>query len=193
MVRLSILAGVIVPIKEDDHARCRFSGIAGPLASLLELVDTVGTAGEFGYHAGIDVTALVGTPADKAATPFNTALKAVLGPIGGAAHVTHLGQGHRDDLFIAAVDLVQDGRPKRAVVIAEQFIHLQEPGLIKAQPLCRLFSSSVSLMDRPCDFFQAQSHTSSKLHWFISLMLRVWSSRLHRPNLIEIDDHLTQL
>lgn len=192
VVWLAVLSGFIVPIEEDDHARCGFCGVVGPLASLLEPADTVGTAGEFGDHAGIDVTALVGTPADKAGTPFNTALKAVLGPIGGAA-VTHLGQGHRDDLFIAAVDSVQYGRPKRAVVIAEQFIHLQEPGLIKAQPLCRLFSSSVSLMDRPCDFFQAQSHTSSKLHWFISLMLRVRSSRLHLPDLIEIDDDLAQL
>ena len=65
VVGLAVLTGVIVPIEEDDHARRGFCGVVGPLASLLELADTVGTAGEFGNHACIDVAALVGTPADK--------------------------------------------------------------------------------------------------------------------------------
>lgn len=48
-------------------------------------------AGEFGDDTGIDVAALVGTPANKAGTPFHTLRKSVPAPIGFTAHIADLG------------------------------------------------------------------------------------------------------
>ena len=81
MVGLSILGtgGAIrgIPIKEDNHARCRLDAVVGPLATVFEPLDTVHAACEFGNDAVFDIAALVGASAHKAGAPFHTALKAV--------------------------------------------------------------------------------------------------------------------
>lgn len=66
-----------IPIKEDNHARCRLDAVVGPLATVFEPLDAVHTTCEFWNDAVFDIAALVGTPAHKASTPFHTALKAV--------------------------------------------------------------------------------------------------------------------
>ena len=81
MVGLSVLgAGRTIrgiPIEEDNHARCRFYAVVSPLSPILEPLDAVHAACEFGNDAVFDIAALIGTPAPKAGTPFHTPLKAV--------------------------------------------------------------------------------------------------------------------
>ena len=66
-----------IPIKEDNHTRCRFYTVVGPLATILEPLDAVHAACEFGNDAVFNIASLVGAPAHKAGTPFHTALKTV--------------------------------------------------------------------------------------------------------------------
>ena len=81
MVGLSVLGarGTVrgIPIKENNHARCRLNAVVRPLSTIFEPLDTVYTACEFWNDAVFDIAALVGAPAHKAGTPFHTALKAV--------------------------------------------------------------------------------------------------------------------
>ena len=81
MVGLSVLgAGRTIrgiPIKEDNHARCRLNAVISPLSTVFEPLDTVHAACEFGNDTVFDIAALVGAPAHKAGTSFHTALKAV--------------------------------------------------------------------------------------------------------------------
>ena len=62
----------IVPIKEDNHARCRLNAVIGPLPTVFEPLDAVDTACKFRNHTSVDVAALVGTPAHEAGAPFHT-------------------------------------------------------------------------------------------------------------------------
>lgn len=66
-----------IPIKEDKQTRCRFYTVVGPLATILEPLDAIYTACEFGNNTGVNIAALVGAPAHKSGTPFHTALKTV--------------------------------------------------------------------------------------------------------------------
>ena len=49
-----------IPIKEDNHTRCRFYTVVGPLATILEPLDAIYTACEFGNNTGVNIAALVG-------------------------------------------------------------------------------------------------------------------------------------
>ena len=76
-----------IPIKEDNHTRCRFYAVVSPLSPILEPLDAVHAACEFGNNAVLDIAALVGAPANKAGAPLHAGGKAVPAPIGLAAHV----------------------------------------------------------------------------------------------------------
>ena len=91
MVRHTVLGG---PVEEDEHSGGWFCGAVQPEAALLEPLHPEDAAGEFGVGAAVQVAALVGTPADKAGTPFHMVGKAVPAPIGFAAHVAQLTQCH---------------------------------------------------------------------------------------------------
>ena len=66
-----------IPVKEDNHARCRLNAVVSPLVTILELLDAVHATCEFWNDAVFDIAALVGAPAHKAGTPFHTALETV--------------------------------------------------------------------------------------------------------------------
>ena len=91
MVRHTVLGG---PVEEDEHSGCRFGGAVQPEAALLEPLHSEDAAGEFGVGSAVQVAALVGTPGDEAGAPFHMVGEAVPTPIGFAAYVAHLGQGH---------------------------------------------------------------------------------------------------
>ena len=44
-----------IPIKEDNHTRCRFYTVVGPLATILEPLDAIYTACEFGNNTGVNI------------------------------------------------------------------------------------------------------------------------------------------
>lgn len=56
----------IVPIKENNHAGCRFSTVVCPLTTLTESVDAVYTTRKLWNNARFDIPTLVGTPRYKA-------------------------------------------------------------------------------------------------------------------------------
>lgn len=107
-----------VPVKEDDHAGCRFCAVVCPLPSFFESVDTADTSGEFGNDTRIDVTAHVGAP-------FYTGTEAIPGPARFAAHIATMGQGNGNDHIVRRIDAVQHHCPERTVLSSEQLIQLR--------------------------------------------------------------------
>lgn len=95
-----------IPVEEDNHARCGLDVITGPLSSLLEPVDAVDTACEFGNDTGIDIAALVGAPGNETGAPLNTAAETIPGPIGLSTDVSHLRKCYGDDGIITGADAV---------------------------------------------------------------------------------------
>ena len=80
MIGLTVLwagAALVVPIEEDNHAGRGLHGVIRPLPTLPEPLDTVDTARELRNNAGVDIAALISTPADEAGAPLHTAAKAV--------------------------------------------------------------------------------------------------------------------
>ena len=80
MVGLTVLqAGValVVPIEEDDHAGRGLHGVIRPLPTLPEPLDAVDTACELRNDTGVDIAALISTPADETGAPLHTAAEAV--------------------------------------------------------------------------------------------------------------------
>ena len=80
MIGLPILrAGTafIVPIEENDLTSGRFKAAVLPLPTVFEPLDTVDAACELRNDAAVDIAALIGTPGNKAGTPFHTAFKTV--------------------------------------------------------------------------------------------------------------------
>lgn len=73
MVRQTIrTAGfLLIPVKEDYHARCGFSTVVCPLPALFEPVDTVDATCEFVNNTSIIVATLIGSPRYKTSTPRN--------------------------------------------------------------------------------------------------------------------------
>lgn len=108
MVGLSVLAVFVIPIEEHDHSGGGFCGSWKPLASGLEPEHTISAGSELGENAQIDVAAFVGAPADKAGAPLYTALEAIPGPVEFAAYISYLRQSYCYELFIAAVDSIQN-------------------------------------------------------------------------------------
>ena len=107
MVGRTILASII-PIEKDDVAGARLVAVILPQPALLEPGYTLGRAGrKLRNNTGVDITALIGTPAHKAGAPFHPAVKAVPAPIGSAACVPHLGKRHGNDLAIASGNTIE--------------------------------------------------------------------------------------
>ena len=100
MIRVSVLA-VIEPVEEDNVSRLR--DIAGclPESTLPEPLDTAGAGGESGQDSGIQIAALIGTPAYKAGAPLHMAFKAIPAPIEFSAHIADLGQGNGYNVCVA--------------------------------------------------------------------------------------------
>ena len=67
MVGKPVLPVLIIPVKEDNHAGGRFSGAVHPLAPVLEPLYAVDAPCVFGDYAGVNIAALIGAPAHKAA------------------------------------------------------------------------------------------------------------------------------
>ena len=112
MIGLTILrAGTafVVPIEEDDLTSGRFKAAVLPLPTVFEPLDAVHAACELRNNTAVDITALIGTPRNKAGTPFHTGVKAVPRPIGLTAYIADLRQGHSDDGVVPGVDAVKDG------------------------------------------------------------------------------------
>ena len=80
MIGLPVLrAGValIIPIEEDNHAGRGLHGVIRPLPTLPEPLDAVDTACELRNDTGVDIAALISTPADETGAPLHTAAEAV--------------------------------------------------------------------------------------------------------------------
>ena len=76
MIGLTVLrtgAALVVPIEEDDHAGRRLHRVICPLPTLPEPLDAVDTACELGNDTGVNIAALISTPAYKAGAPLHAA------------------------------------------------------------------------------------------------------------------------
>ena len=65
------------------------------------------TAGKLGDHPGVDISALVGAPADKVGVPIHMGAEAIPAPIGLTAHISNLGQRHGYDFVVAGLDALK--------------------------------------------------------------------------------------
>ena len=123
VVGLSILRTrrtLVIPIKENNHSGDRLGRTVDPLSTIFEPLDAVHAACIFGYNPGVNIAALIGTPAHEAGTPFHTASEAIPRPIRLAAHIAHLRKRHGDDLIVTVSDTVKHRRPNGIVLILEQ-------------------------------------------------------------------------
>ena len=79
MVGSAILTAAffVYPIEENQHPGRWSDAPVYPLTMLLEPGYAPLAAGEFGDDTSIDISTLVGAPADEAGTPPHTAAKAV--------------------------------------------------------------------------------------------------------------------
>ena len=112
MVSLPILgagAALVVPVEEDNHAGNRLGGAVQPLPTLLKPLHAVSATGKFRADTGVDITALVGTPADKAGAPLHTAAESVPRPVWSAAYISDLRQRHCNDGIVPGIDAVENG------------------------------------------------------------------------------------
>lgn len=122
VVRLSVLRTrrtFIIPIKENNHSGDRLGRAIYPLSTVFEPLDAVHAACIFGYNPGVDIAALIGTPAYKTSAPFHTASEAVPRPVRFAAHIAHLRKSDGDNLILAITNAVKDCRPKGIVFVLE--------------------------------------------------------------------------
>ena len=100
MVGRTVLAAII-PIEKDNVAGARFIAVVLPQSALLEPRHTLRCTGrKLRNDARLDITALVGTPANKAGAPFYSAVKTVPAPVRLTADIPHLGECHGDDLAV---------------------------------------------------------------------------------------------
>ena len=81
MIGIAILCIFIIPVEEDNHTGARFKAVADPLTPAFEPLHTVDTAGKIRNNAGTQIAAFIGTPTDKAGTPFHSFHKSVPTPI----------------------------------------------------------------------------------------------------------------
>lgn len=72
---------VALPVKEDDCTGRRFIRSVCPLSSVSEPLYAVYTTGILRNNTGVDISALVGTPRNKAGTPLYTGVKSVPRPV----------------------------------------------------------------------------------------------------------------
>ena len=66
VVGLSILRTrrtLVIPIKENNHSGNRLGRAVDPLSTIFEPLDAVHAACIFGYNPGVNIAALIGTPA----------------------------------------------------------------------------------------------------------------------------------
>ena len=116
MIRSAILhsgsAVFVIPVEEDDHAGGWYCSSVQPLSALLEPLHANRAAGKLGDDAKINVSAFVGTPGNKAGTPFHMRMKAVPTPIGFSTDISQLRlcDGHK--LFVGVMDATSCGSSK---------------------------------------------------------------------------------
>ena len=72
---------VALPVKEDDCTGRRLIRTVCPLSSVSEPLNAVYATGILRNNTGVDISALVGTPRNKAGTPLYTGVKAVPRPV----------------------------------------------------------------------------------------------------------------
>ena len=123
MVRLSVLRTrrtFVIPIKENNHSGDRLGRTVDPLSSIFEPLDAVHAACIFRYNPGVNIAALIGTPAYKTSTPFHTASETIPRPVRLAAHIADLRKRHGDNLIVAVSDAVKYRCPNRVVLVLEQ-------------------------------------------------------------------------
>jgi hypothetical protein len=77
------------------------------LSSVFEPLYTVYTTGILWNNTGVNISALIGTPRNKAGTPFHTRVKTVPRPIRLTSDISNLRQGNRYDLVITVTDTVK--------------------------------------------------------------------------------------
>ena len=80
VVGLSILRTrrtLVIPIKENNHSGNRLGRTVDPLSSIFEPLDAVHAACIFRHNPGVDIAALISTPADETGAPLHTAAEAV--------------------------------------------------------------------------------------------------------------------
>ena len=113
-----------VPVEEDDVTGAGLIAGILPQPPLLEPLNGSLRAGKLGDYTGVDVTALVGAPADKAGAPFHPAVEAVPAPVGLTAHIPDLRQRHRDNLAVTSPEAIENGSPHTAVFLRQQLREL---------------------------------------------------------------------
>ena len=134
-----------IPIKEDNHARCRFEATVSPLASALEPVNAVDTSGEFGNNADVDIATLVCTPANKASTPRHARSETIPTPVGHAAYISNLRDRNSDDLVIFTIDAIQNGGPHACSSFFQQGIQVFL--LIRIEAIATVISRCLPMCD----------------------------------------------
>lgn len=120
MVGFSVLPVFIVPIEKDNIAGSGFVVSILPKPTLLEPVRALHTACKFRDNAGVDISALVSTPRNKAGAPFYTGVEAVPRPVRYTAHIADLRKSDRNDCSVLGVDTVKNGAPHTAVFFGKK-------------------------------------------------------------------------
>ena len=93
VVGLSVLrtgAAYVIPIEENDHSGDRLGRAVYPLSTIFKPLDAVHAACIFRYNPGVNIAALIGTPAYKTSTPFHTASETIPRPVRFAAYIADL-------------------------------------------------------------------------------------------------------
>ena len=100
MVRDAVLAAFfgVVPIEEDDITGVGSVGVILPLFTGFEPVLACVADCKAGYDTVFEVATFVCTPTDEDCTPVYSSIEAVPSPVGFATDITHLGEGHCDEI-----------------------------------------------------------------------------------------------
>ena len=116
MVRATILpTSFIAPVKENEVARIGHIGVVPPKSLALKPCHTIGVACKFGDHPGVNISALAGTPGNKAGAPIHMAGIAVPAPVEISTYISKLGQGHGYNVTIVITYPIEDSVPKGVV------------------------------------------------------------------------------
>lgn len=95
------------PVEEDDVPGAGLVAAVLPEPPGFEPVGALDAPGKPGDHPHLQVAALLRAPAHKAGAPVHPAAEPVPAPVGLAADVPHLGEGHRNDLPVPSGDAVE--------------------------------------------------------------------------------------
>ena len=112
---------VVLPIKENNHTGNRLGRSFKPLSSILKPLNAIDTACKFRDNPGINIAALIGTPAHETGTPLYTGVKAVPRPIRLTADIADLRKCNGYNLSVSARNAVKYLRPNGIILIFQQF------------------------------------------------------------------------